>query len=122
MTEHTEYIAEPWFSLIKLGIKKCEGRFYKDKIKEIKTRDIIIFKNNDLGTERLCKVEVRFRRFYDSFQQLLLHESLDACLPGLDTLEEGLNVYKTKKDGENCQVVALGIKIIDNYLEYDEPE
>ena len=29
MTEYTKHISEPWFTLIKLGLKKCEGRIKK---------------------------------------------------------------------------------------------
>ena len=29
MTTYTKHVSEPWFSLIKLGIKKCEGRLNK---------------------------------------------------------------------------------------------
>jgi ASC-1-like (ASCH) protein len=34
-SEYTKNLSEPWFSLIKLGIKKCEGRLKKGDFAEI---------------------------------------------------------------------------------------
>ena len=36
MIKYTKNISEPWFSLIKLGIKKCEGRLKKGDFDEMK--------------------------------------------------------------------------------------
>ena len=120
MTEYTEYISEPWFTLIKLRIKKCEGRINKDNFRKMKEGDIIKFTNNDFGKERSCMVEIRFRRFYNTFKELLLHETLDNCLPGIDSIDEGLNVYyiqnyidEQKNLVAPLQIVAMGIKLID---------
>ena len=30
MSVYTKYINEPWFTLIKIGIKNCEGKFDDD--------------------------------------------------------------------------------------------
>jgi len=124
MTEYTEYISEPWFTLIKLGIKKCEGKISENTCRKMKRGDIIKFTNNDFGKERSCMVEIRFTRFYNTFKDLLLHETLDMCLPGIDSIEEGLNVYyiqnyiDEKKTLASSQIVAIGIKLIveDDYL------
>ena len=48
MTEYTKHLSEPWFSLIKLGIKKCEGRLKKGDFAEIKKGDYIISINNTM--------------------------------------------------------------------------
>jgi ASC-1-like (ASCH) protein len=64
-------------------------------------------------------VEIRFRRFYNTFKDLLLHETLDNCLPGIDSIDEGLNVYyiqnyiDEKKSVAPLEIVAMGIKLID---------
>ena len=62
MTEYTKYISEPWFTLIKLGIKKCEGRLNKGDFSIMDRGDIIIFTNIDFNFKRSCKVEIKFRR------------------------------------------------------------
>ena len=124
MTEYNEYISEPWFTLIKLGNKKCERRINKDNFRKMEIGDIIKFTNNDFGNDRSCMVEIRFRRFYNTFKDLLLHETLGNCLPGVDSIDEGLNIYYIQNYIENknivspLQIVAMGIKIIneDDYL------
>ena len=121
MTEYTEYISEPWFTLIKLGIKKCHSKINEGNYRKMDRGDIIKFTNNDFGNERSCMVEIRFTRFYNTFRDLLLHEPLYMCLPGIDSIEEGLNIYNKqnnideKKTLASSQVVAMGIKLIDEY-------
>ena len=121
MTEYTEYISEPWFTLIKLGIKKCHSKINEGNYRKMDRGDIIKFTNNDFGNERSCMVEIRFRRVYNTFKDLLSHETLDMCLPGLDSYEEGVNIYNKqnnideKKTLASSQVVAIGIKLIDEY-------
>ena len=36
MTTYTKHLSEPWFSLIKIGAKKCEGRVTKGDFSEMK--------------------------------------------------------------------------------------
>jgi ASC-1-like (ASCH) protein len=43
MTEYTKHLSEPWFSLIKLGIKKCEGRLKDGDFAKFKKDDCIKF-------------------------------------------------------------------------------
>jgi ASC-1-like (ASCH) protein len=47
MTEYTKNLSEPWFSLIKIGLKTCEGRLNKGDFSLMKKGDYIIFENND---------------------------------------------------------------------------
>lgn len=43
------HLSEPWFTLIKLGIKNVEGRLNKGKFKELKEGDIIEWYNDDFN-------------------------------------------------------------------------
>ena len=36
-----EHLSEPWFTLISLGLKTCEGRLHKHRFKNYKIGDII---------------------------------------------------------------------------------
>ncbi len=49
MSVYTKTLSEPWFTLIGLGIKKCEGRLNKDDFAKMKKGDTIIFENNDFS-------------------------------------------------------------------------
>ena len=48
MTEYNKNLSEPWFSLIKLGIKTCEGRLNKGDFSKMNKGDYIVFENNDM--------------------------------------------------------------------------
>lgn len=113
MAEYTKHISEPWFSLIKVGIKKCEGRLYKGDFTLMKKGDTIIFTNDDFSYMRSYSVEITSIHFYDTFKAYLLNETLDRCLPGIDTIEEGLiiyNKYYTKEDEKTYKIVAIHVR------------
>ena len=58
MTKYKKHLSEPWFSLIKVGQKKCEGRLNKGDFSKMKKDDILQFENNDFGFARsfTCKI------------------------------------------------------------------
>jgi ASC-1-like (ASCH) protein len=43
MNTYTKHLSEPWFSLIKIGAKTCEGRLNKGEFSIMKKGDKIIF-------------------------------------------------------------------------------
>ena len=94
MTNYQKNLCEPWFTLLKLGIKTVEGRLNKHEFIDMKIGDYITFKNMDLGFERTVKLEIKSISVYDNFTTYLEKETLANCLPGIETLEEGLKVYK----------------------------
>ena len=115
MTKYTKNLSEPWFSLIKLGIKKCEGRLKKGDFNEIKKGDNIIFENNDFGFLRNFTVKITSIHNYKSFKEYLENEKLDKCLPGIDTIENGIKIYYkyyTKEDEDKYKIVAIRLKVI----------
>jgi len=112
---YTKNLSEPWFSLIKLGLKTCEGRLNKGDFAAMKKGDHVIFENNELGFRRTCKVKITSVHKYPSFIAYLEKEKLLKCLPGIDTIEEGLQVYYkyfTKADEHTYKIVATRVKII----------
>lgn len=93
MTTYEKNLSEPWFSLIKLHIKTVEGRLNKGDFANMNIGDFIIFTNNELGFERKFKIVIKNISYYDNFEIYLQNEILEKCLPGIDNIEEGLNVY-----------------------------
>jgi ASC-1-like (ASCH) protein len=109
---YSEHVSEPWFTLIKLGLKTVEGRKNKGRFKEMNVGDIIEWKNSDFG-ERSFLTKIIGKSVYNTFEEYLETEGLDKCLPGIDTMEEGLNVYFkyfTKEDEEQYGVVAIQLE------------
>jgi len=93
MSIYEKNLSEPWFSLIKLRIKKVEGRLNKSDFANMNIGDFILFTNNELGFERKFKIQIKHISYYDNFQTYLENETLEKCLPGIDNMEDGLNVY-----------------------------
>ena len=91
---YTKDLAEPWFTLIKLGIKISEGRVRKGIWKDINRGDKIIFTNGAYGLKRSFKVTVLDVTYYDCFHTYLERETLPQCLPGMDSINEGVSVYR----------------------------
>lgn len=93
MTIYEKHVSEPWFSLMKLRIKTVEGRLNKGDFANMNIGDVIVFTNNELGFERKFEMEIKNIKRYDNFQTYLENETLEKCLPGIDNMEDGLNVY-----------------------------
>lgn len=87
------HLSEPWFSLLKLGIKTVEGRLNKGDYANMNIGDFILFMNNELGFERNFKIEIKSIAYYDNFRTYLENETLEKSLPGIDNIEDGLCVY-----------------------------
>jgi ASC-1-like (ASCH) protein len=115
MTTYTKHLSEPWFSLIKLGIKKCEGRLNKGDFSEMKKDDYILFENKDFDFPRSLRCKITSINNYTSFENYLKNETLEKCLPGIDTIEEGVSIYYKyykKEDEIKYQIKAFRLRII----------
>jgi ASC-1-like (ASCH) protein len=115
MTTYTKHLSEPWFSLIKIGAKKCEGRLNKGDFSEMKKGDFIIFENNDFNFPRSFRCKITSIHNYNSFQNYLQTEKLEKCLPGIDTIEEGISIYyKYYKPEDELQygIKAIRLKVV----------
>ena len=109
----TAHIAEPWFSRIKEGRKELEGRLKRFDFEIISTGDLIEFYNTDGET---CVVRVINITSYDTFTALLESGGLEKALPGVNTIEEGLQVYREfygHQDEVKYGVIGLHIELVD---------
>jgi ASC-1-like (ASCH) protein len=113
--KYEKNLSEPWFSLIKIGKKTIEGRLNKGDFKELKKNDIIKFINNDFSIPRSFLVKIKSTKIYNSFNEYLTNEKLHRCLPGIDTIEEGVSIYYKyykKSDEEQYKIIAIKFKVI----------
>ena len=83
-------VKEPSFTLIKNGIKKIEGRVYKNSFRNIKINDIIIFYNNKINYQ----VHVIKINKYNNFKNMLLAEGIKNVTPLSNNLEESIAIYR----------------------------
>ena len=115
--KYEKNLSEPWFSLIKLGLKTVEGRLNKGDFKEFKKNDIIKFVNNDFSMPRSFLVKIKSKKVYNTFNEYLIGEKLHKCLPGIDTLEEGVGIYYKyykKSDEEQYKIIAIRFKLLNS--------
>ncbi|ANF22368.1 ASCH domain-containing protein [Thermococcus piezophilus] len=80
-------LQEEYLKAIAEGRKKVEGRLYDEKRQGIKPGDTIIFENK-------LMVVVKDIRVYSSFREMLEKEGLENVLPGVDSIEGGVKVYR----------------------------
>lgn len=109
-----KHLSEPWFSLVKLGLKTIEGRLDKGSFSNLKRDDIIVFYNDDFG-HRECIVRILKVNRYDTFENYLKTESLKRTLPGFTRINDGLNVYYkyfSKEDESKYKIVAVHMALI----------
>ena len=107
---YTKKVSEPWFSLMKLGIKKCEGRLNKGDFSRMKKGDTITF----LNEKRSFDCVITSIKEYKTFENYLQKEGLEKCLPSIDTIEEGVEVYHkyySKEYEKKFGILAIRIRI-----------
>lgn len=114
MPTYTKNVSEPWFSLMKLGAKKCEGRLNKGDFSNMEKGDYLVFHNTDFGYDRTFRCRITSVHIYPSFELYLMNETLDKCLPGVDSIAEGVRIYYkyyTPEDEHRYGVRAIRIKL-----------
>jgi ASC-1-like (ASCH) protein len=79
----------PWFNFIREGVKPVEGRKNTHTYKKIRAGDQIKFING----EESFLAEVLEVKEYKTIEDYFADVTLEKALPGVATIEEGLNIY-----------------------------
>lgn len=99
---------DPWFSHIKQGRKPVEGRKKTHTYQRIRPGDQIQFIN---GKESFVANVTEIRE-YATLEEYLKDVTLEKALPGMDSFDEGLNIYYAWSSKEKInQYGFLGIFI-----------
>ena len=108
--EKSVTISSPWFGFIKSGKKKIEGRLNFGYFSHLKENDIIRLSNSE-KTEVIKCVVKKIEKF-GSFHELLDNERLKDVLPGIDTVEAGVEIFnKFYKPEDITKNGVLGITL-----------
>ena len=86
------HISEPGFSYIVSGKKIAEGRPNKSLFAKFKPKDILTIFNKQL--QQSFEFEITEILHYDTFKEMLTDLGVDNVLPGITTIEDGINVYR----------------------------
>nr|XP_009617597.1 uncharacterized protein LOC104109909 isoform X2 [Nicotiana tomentosiformis]XP_016459516.1 PREDICTED: uncharacterized protein LOC107783064 isoform X2 [Nicotiana tabacum] len=81
------HVQEPYFSLLRNGEKTIEGRCAVGHYNKIEPGAFILF-------NKCLVLQVQDVHHYHSFREMLEAENLQELLPGVDTIEEGVQVYR----------------------------
>lgn len=105
--------AEPYFSFLKNGQKTIEGRIKKGWYRFVRPGDhIIVYNEEETGS---VEVLVKGVRTYSSIKEMLGKEQIKKLLPDVETIEEGIEVYKrfyTEEQQKEFGVVAIEVEKI----------
>jgi ASC-1-like (ASCH) protein len=103
---HQMICDEPWFSLIRSGIKPVEGRKNVPKWQKIRVGDYLDF---FYGEEHFRTVVTEIRK-YPSLEDYLLDVTVEKALPGVSSFEEAVRIYHQWSTPEEIQAHGfLGI-------------
>lgn len=119
MTIYKKSISEPWFSLICVGKKNIEGRLNKGDFKKMEVGDVIFFYNNDFDIYREVECIITKITKYDNFRKYLINSNIKKCLPTIENINDGINIYYkyyTREDEIKYGCVAIKIKICETQL------
>ncbi|XP_058184548.1 uncharacterized protein LOC131302015 [Rhododendron vialii] len=99
------HVQEPFFSQLKDGMKTVEGRCAVGDYNKIFSGALILF-------NKCLVLQVQDVRRYASFLEMLEAESLTKVLPGVQTIEEGVQIYRKFYSEEKEKlngVLAIGV-------------
>ncbi|KAK8515977.1 hypothetical protein V6N13_093251 [Hibiscus sabdariffa] len=99
------HVQEPFFTQLKDGIKTIEGRCAVGDYNRIASGALILF-------NKCLVLEVQGVDHYASFFEMLEAETLAKVLPGVETIDEGVQVYRkfyTEEKEMTNGVVAIGV-------------
>ena len=104
---------EPWYSFIKDGMKVVEGRLCNHKYCDLISGDIIQLNNED-NTDFIILSVITVTK-YSSFKCMLEAETIERVLPGILSIEDGVNVYR-QFYSQNLEikkgVIAITVKLV----------
>jgi ASC-1-like (ASCH) protein len=110
--KYKNHRSEPYFTFLKNGQKTIEGRIRKEKYAEISAGDLIdVFNNKETD---FVKVKVKRVTKYESIKEMLTKEPLKKVLPDMETLDQGIEVYKkfyTEAEEKQYGVVAIEVEV-----------
>ena len=90
---HECHVSKPYKRLIESGEKDVEGRLRKGVFAVINSGDRLVIRGDDDDGEPIEATVVAVRQ-YPTFKRYLEAEGLRRTLPGVETIAEGVKVYR----------------------------
>lgn len=102
-----------WFDLLVSGVKPIEGRKKTPKWEKLKVDQTLEVTRKETQEVRLFKIT--HINEHDSLMKYLITEGLHRCLPGINTIEEAIMIYRqwsTPQELEQYKFLAIGMNVI----------
>ncbi len=107
------HVSLPWYNLIKQGVKTVEGRPNRSTFAQMKIGDKVEFFNKELNENFMA--EVTKVTHHKTFEEMIRTNGIDNVLPGIRTIDEGVQVYMqyyTKEIEAEFGVVGIHVKLL----------
>lgn len=112
MEKKTLHIQQEYLDYIKSGLKTVEGRIASRSLERVNVGDVIKFKCAD----ELVSCRVVQKRYFESFEKMLLQMGLQNCLPTVTDVAAGVKIYRSfsnyREQEAKCGVFAFQIKLL----------
>ncbi|KAL6660696.1 hypothetical protein ACP70R_001731 [Stipagrostis hirtigluma subsp. patula] len=99
------HVQEPFFTQLRAGAKKVEGRLATGNYNRIAHGSLLLF-------NKCLLLNVEAVRKYSSFSEMLQAEIISNVLPGISSIEEGVKVYRkfyTEEKEKTYGVLAISV-------------
>ena len=110
----TLQISPRYFELVQKQKKTVEGRLAKTRFLDLEKEQTIRLQNSKSYSSLYVKIV--YLKKYTSFKEMLIFEGLDKCLPDIQNIEEGIDVYYGFQDYKKMErelgVLAIGIHLL----------
>lgn len=103
-------VEQPWFNEIISGRKPIEGRKKSPTWAKVKIDQKVVLKCTETGEERFFRIT--HINEYPTLKDYLIGEGLNRALPEVQTLEQGIEVYKqwsTEDELKKYPFLAIGL-------------
>jgi len=103
---------DPWFTHIKNGSKRVEGRKGQPKYKDLAAGDLVQFRCTQ-EPKRDFLAHVERVDFYESLEAYLEGVGISTALPSVSIMEDALKIYSawsTREEIERLGFVAIWLK------------
>ena len=101
--EHRMRLSDPWFDLVRRGIKRYEGRRATPSVAAVRVGDFLEFEHfakldrdpagAAVSSELPFRARVVGKRRFPTFEAALVELGLPEVLPGVETVQAGVDVY-----------------------------
>ena len=130
MATHQLDVQEYYFNKIEEGTKTVEGRAgkvdtskninenYKEHRSIYKAGDRLQFTVSGKENSKTLLCDITAVKFYDGFENMLRQSGLQNCLPDIDSIDKGVEIYRSFPGYADREVkygaVGIHIRLIDS--------